>query len=522
MQISAVDETGFIAWSSISGRQRVDLRDREHVRVHLDDRVQGLFVSAPVLGRVSGRWTIQFTRAVRRGGVLKGVIVFSVDLAYLSRFYGSLPLEPRDSITVLRQDGTVLARVPGEGNEMGQKFKDLPYIGPGASAEGAFRHSDPLDGILRSHAWKRIARGDLVVSAALDEENALQAFRTHRAWIVVATLVVSLMLVGLAAALLRALRWRLRQAAQLRAEKGNLEAAVAGRALELTTVIEDLRTARDGLAHLGDVVAQTRDAVISFDRRGIVQTWNASAERIFGYSEREMLGHPVSVIARTLDTPSITNDYRRLAAGEDLSPKRVIRVAKDGREVPVELSRSPIRDKQGAIVGYSMIVRDVTEQMRVEEQLRQSQKLEAIGQLTGGLAHDFNNLLGVVVGNLDQIGEVLPEGGAARGHHRAALDAALRGAEVTRSLLAVARRQPLEVGSHDLNGLLVEMLPLLKSSAGSAVSVVAQLSEGELQSRLDAGGLSNVVLNLVTRVKSSVEWLNEPLVSNPKTQDFLL
>ena len=68
VQITAVDASGFITWSSISGRQRVDLRDREHVRVHLDDRVAGLFVSAPVLGRVSGRWTIQFTRAIRRAG----------------------------------------------------------------------------------------------------------------------------------------------------------------------------------------------------------------------------------------------------------------------------------------------------------------------------------------------------------------------------------------------------------------------------------------------------------------------
>lgn len=131
----------------------------------------------------------------------------------------------------------------------------------------------------------------------------------------------------------------------------------------------------------------------------------------------------------------------------------------------------------------------------------ESQKLAAIGQLTGGLAHDFNNLLGVVVGNLDFLGEKLP----GDKHHKAALDAALRGAEVTRSLLAVARRQPLEVEVHDLNALVAEMVPLLVSSAGSPALLVASLHPEPLPARLDAGGLSNVVLNLVINARDALD-----------------
>ncbi len=131
----------------------------------------------------------------------------------------------------------------------------------------------------------------------------------------------------------------------------------------------------------------------------------------------------------------------------------------------------------------------------------ESQKLAAIGQLTGGLAHDFNNLLGVVVGNLDFLGDKLP----GDKHQKAALDAALRGAEVTRSLLAVARRQPLEVAVQDLNALLSEMVPLLVSSAGSSVVVTANLSLDPLSARLDASGLSNVVLNLVINARDAME-----------------
>ena len=131
----------------------------------------------------------------------------------------------------------------------------------------------------------------------------------------------------------------------------------------------------------------------------------------------------------------------------------------------------------------------------------ESQKLAAIGQLTGGLAHDFNNLLGVVVGNLDFLGEKLP----GDKHQKAALDAALRGAEVTRSLLAVARRQPLEIEVHDLNALVAEMVPLLVSSAGSPALLVASLHPEPLPARLDAGGLSNVVLNLVINARDALD-----------------
>jgi len=151
------------------------------------------------------------------------------------------------------------------------------------------------------------------------------------------------------------------------------------------------------------------------------------------------------------------------------------------------------------------------ERRGMEEKLREAQKLEAIGQLTGGLAHDFNNLLGIVVGNLDEIGKRLPESDARlRGQHRAALEAALRGAEVTRSLLAVARRQPLEVDSYDVNALLAEFVPLARSSAGSAVTVRSDLAAGELRARLDAAGLSNVILNLVINARDAMQDASYP------------
>jgi len=178
----------------------------------------------------------------------------------------------------------------------------------------------------------------------------------------------------------------------------------------------------------------------------------------------------------------------------------------DGRYVWISDHLTLERDGEGRPLHISGIITDITERKSVEAQLRESQKLEAVGQLTGGLAHDFNNLLGIVVGNLDEIGERLPQGDARlRGQHRAALEAALRGAEVTRALLAVARRQPLEVGGYDVNVLLAEFVPLARSSAGSAVTVRSDLAAGELRARLDAAGLSNVILNLVINARDAMQ-----------------
>ena len=232
---------------------------------------------------------------------------------------------------------------------------------------------------------------------------------------------------------------------------------------------------------------------------------NPAFEKITGFRRAEVLGRNCRFLHSNAQEQEGLDTLREALREQRECQVVLLNHRANGEAFWNELSVAPVRDRHGFVTHFVGIQKDITERKRAETRIRELQKLEAIGQLTGGLAHDFNNLLGVVVGNLDQIGEALPEVGEVREHHRAALDAALRGAEVTRSLLAVARRQPLEVGAHDLNGLLMEMLPLLRSSAGSAVSVLAQLCEGELIAKLDAGGLSNVVLNLVINARDAMK-----------------
>lgn len=152
-----------------------------------------------------------------------------------------------------------------------------------------------------------------------------------------------------------------------------------------------------------------------------------------------------------------------------------------------------------------VIFRDITERKQTEVLLRESQKLEAIGQLTGGLAHDFNNMLGVVIGNLDLIGEKLPADEKVRRQHQLATEAALRAAKVTRSLLAVARKQPMNLEYLNLNSLVVELMPLIQTSVSSAVTLGTQLAKGQISIRVDASGLTNALLNLVINARDAMK-----------------
>jgi len=166
----------------------------------------------------------------------------------------------------------------------------------------------------------------------------------------------------------------------------------------------------------------------------------------------------------------------------------------------------PVSDGTDDRVLIAGAAKDITDRKELAAQLRDSQKMEAIGQLTGGLAHDFNNLLGIILGNLDMIEEELPGDVAPLlARLEAARDAALRGAEVTRSLLAVARRQKLEVRGTDINALLTDLVPLIRASAGSAVSVNTQLAPEALVSQIDSGGLNNAILNLVINARDAMQ-----------------
>jgi PAS domain S-box-containing protein len=234
------------------------------------------------------------------------------------------------------------------------------------------------------------------------------------------------------------------------------------------------------------IEAVTDYAIYMLDANGNVRTWNTGAERIKGYSADEIIGKNFSVFYT--DEDKHAEKYLtalEAAAREGRYEAEGWRVRKDGSRFWVNALVYPIRDERGDLTGYVKVTRDITEKLRQEDALErarnaalQSQKMEAVGQLTGGVAHDFNNLLTSILGTADLLNQRddLPED--VKTHLLSIIRSADRGASLTQRLLAFSRRQALEPCQIDVNRLVGGMSDLLRRTLGESISIETILAGG--------------------------------------------
>ena len=177
---------------------------------------------------------------------------------------------------------------------------------------------------------------------------------------------------------------------------------------------------------------------------------------------------------------------------------------KDGRIRNFKASGRPIYDENDTFMGYRGTTTDVTEQIALEEQLAQSQKMEAVGQLTGGVAHDFNNLLAIIVGNLEMIRDDLPSDDALQRYLEPAMRSAKRGGELTHRLLAFSRRQTLEPENTDTNALMDGIADIIRRTLGPAIEIEISLGEGLWPAFIDSHQLENAIVNLAINARDAM------------------
>lgn len=255
---------------------------------------------------------------------------------------------------------------------------------------------------------------------------------------------------------------------------------------------------------LAAIVDSSQDAIVGKDLDGIITAWNKGAERIYGYSAEEMIGRSVVLLTAKDRADEIPSILERIARGEIVEHYEAVRIAKDGRRLDISLTVAPIRDAEGAIIGASAIGRDITSHKRAEQQLRQAQKMEAIGRLAGGVAHDFNNILGIITA----CSELLRDRVAAQAGPMQYVDnirkAAERGATLTRQLLGFSRQQVVRPRILDLNERLKEILKLLKPLVGDDVEIVLHAKAGGALVEIDPGQLDQIVLNLAVNARDAM------------------
>jgi PAS domain S-box-containing protein len=248
-------------------------------------------------------------------------------------------------------------------------------------------------------------------------------------------------------------------------------------------------------------------AIFMLDPEGRITNWNIGAERIKGYAASEIIGQHFSRFYTEEDrAEGVPQRALATAARTGKFEAEGWRVRKDGTRFWANVLIDAIRDDSGELIGFAKITRDMTERRAVEERLRQAQKMEAIGQLTGGVAHDFNNLLTVIFGNLESLLRRLPERDEEdlRRLAEGAIRGATRAAQLTQRLLAFSRRQPLEPKPVNLNRLVAGACELLQRALGERVAVETVLGAGLWWVQVDPGQLESALLNLAVNSRDAM------------------
>lgn len=252
-------------------------------------------------------------------------------------------------------------------------------------------------------------------------------------------------------------------------------------------------------------------AVVEWDLEFRVADWNPSAERIFGYTREEALGQHAHFIVPPQYQAQVARVWKDLLEHKegDLSRAsykfgRNDNVAKDGRLISCEWYNTPLVDDAGRVLGVASLVQDVTERVALEENLRHSQKMEAVGRLAGGVAHDFNNLLTVILGYSQILADGVPGGSQLADSTAQIRSAADRAAGITRQLLAFSRKQVLSPRVINLNDSLVNLDSLLRRLIGEDIEVLTAPDDHLGSVKADPGQIEQVIMNLALNSRDAM------------------
>lgn len=284
-----------------------------------------------------------------------------------------------------------------------------------------------------------------------------------------------------------------------------------GRIVRLTGELQDITSERSVVAERDELLARLQLqrermplAYILFDNEFRIIDWNLAAERIFGYTKSEALGlHALALVPETFHRQGLEL-LRRIRSGDVDAHSTNSNLTKQQQVITCEWVNFPLMSSALEFKGLLCLARDVTEQRLMQEQLYQTQKMDALGQLAAGVAHDFNNLLTIIAGYTDIILSTLPAEDSLREFVEAIGDAGERAASLTRQLLLFSRKTALEPKIVDVNGVVRETENLLRRVIGEDVVLSTVLDSRIGTTRIDPGLLGQVIMNLAINARDAM------------------
>jgi PAS domain S-box-containing protein len=259
------------------------------------------------------------------------------------------------------------------------------------------------------------------------------------------------------------------------------------------------------------IVESSDDAIIGKTVDGIITSWNKGAENIYGYKEHEVIGKPITILSPHGREKEIQDILERIKGGESFRSLETVRRKKDGDNVHISLTMSPIIDKKGNIIGVSTTFRDISDRVKtaqerqsLQEQLLQSQKMEAVGTLAGGIAHDFNNLLQVVLGYSEVMLLRKKEGEHDYADIQNIYQAGKRGADLVERLMTFSRKVETQYVPMDFNQEIVTVRDLLFNTIPKTITIDLHLSENLTTIQADRSQISQILMNLGVNARDAM------------------
>jgi PAS domain S-box-containing protein len=447
--------------------------DREFFQTHRQFDLGRLLISEPVLGRISGRWTITLTRRVNKpDGQFGGIVAISVEPQYLTELFATTALGPLDVMSLVLTNGITLARRRGDSISFGedisqsqllveQKVKPAGnYVGPGG-----------LDGETRIFSYRTMRDYPVVVTVGTLERDALAPVRARqRTYRAAAVLLTILVITGCTGGILLLARNE-RSSHRLREQASLLDKA--------------------------------QDAILVTDLERRLTFWNKGAERLYGWTAGETIGRSVTdLFYPDGDAREVQQAFQDVMKNGEWTGE-LQQNTKAGRRVTIESRWTLVRDGAGEPRSILSINTDVTDRRHLEQQFYRAQRLESIGTLAGGIAHDLNNVLAPIMLGMGVLKDRLTDDDS-RDVLATISNSAKRGAEMVNQVLSFARGQEGKRGEIRVDELVADVVRIARDTFPKNIDLVTTV-DAQLPAVVgDPTQLHQVLVNLCVNARDAM------------------
>lgn len=473
--IWVLDAAGRIVYDSDVGNVGLSLADRPYFKVYQDHPTTGFEFTDPFVSRSTGEWSLAATKPWRRAdGALLGVVVAALELKFLDRVW-TVGTGDEITVTLGHRNGTLLMRSPFSEKVMGRQFTNSPLFSKLSTAPaGVYHYPSVVDNQWRILAYRTLsAYPNMIIVVGQTFERTLAPWRRYATFAIAGWLFACVALTLLSVWLFG--EWKRRQATETR-----------------------YRELFDANPHPTFVVDPNSQQLLAM---------NDAAIKHYGWPRAEFLSMRFADLGAPRDAPS--PDRHDDVPPEPLAGNAARHRTNRGAVIDVEITTRRI--EFGGRHAELMVVEDITAVNQAERvhraaeaQLRQAQKMEAVGQLTGGVAHDFNNMLTVIIGNAETIFEGLPGDSPLRPICDQVLKAAEGSAALTHRLLAFSRQQPLQPRRTDVTKKVADMDALLRRTLGEHVDIRLVTSPDIWSVTIDPVQLESAILNLAINARDAM------------------